>query len=65
MKISDNSFGASGMSNTENRQIWLLSAANDTLEAYFYSANNPQSRSDEKKVMIKDSSQTNWANSLS
>jgi len=45
------------MSNTENRQIWLLSAANDTLEAYFYSANNPQSRSDEKKVMIKDSSQ--------
>lgn len=64
LKIDNNSFGASGMANTENRQIWLLSAANDTLEAYFYSANNPQSRSDEKRVMIKDSSQANWANAL-
>ncbi len=64
VKISDNSFGTSGMANTENRQIWLLNAANDTLEAYFYSANNVQSHSDEKKVMIKDSSQTNWANAL-
>ncbi|HSW56276.1 MAG TPA: lamin tail domain-containing protein [Ignavibacteriaceae bacterium] len=64
VKISDNSFGTSGMSNTENRPIWLLNAANDTLEAYFYSANNVQTRSDEKKVTIKDSSQTNWANAL-
>lgn len=64
VKISDNSFGTSGMSNTENRQIWLLNSADDTLESYFYSANNLQSRSDEKKVMIKDSSQSNWANSL-
>ncbi len=64
VKISDNSFGASGMANTENRPIWLLSAADDTLESYFYSANNVQGRSDEKKIMIKDSSQTNWANSI-
>lgn len=64
VKISDNSFGTSGMSNTENRPIWLLNTANDTLEAYFYSANNTQGRSDEKKVMGKDSSQSNWANSL-
>ena len=64
VKISDNSFGTSGMANTENRQIWLLNAADDTLEAYFYSANNTQSRSDEKKIMIKDSSQSNWSNSL-
>jgi hypothetical protein len=65
VKISDNSFGTSGMSNTENREIWLLSAVDDTLESYFYSANNVQSRSDEKEVMIKDSSQSNWSNSLS
>lgn len=64
VKISDNSFGTTGMANTENRQIWLINAANDTLEAYFYSANNPQGRSDEKKVMNKDNSQNNWANSL-
>lgn len=64
LKISDNSFGASGMSNSENRQIWLLNTANDTLESYLYSANNSQGRSDEKRVMIKDSSQNNWANSI-
>ncbi|MCW8803260.1 MAG: lamin tail domain-containing protein, partial [Ignavibacteriaceae bacterium] len=64
VKISDNSFGTSGMSNTENRQIWLINVANDTLEAYFYSANNTQTHSDEKKVLNKDSSQSNWANSL-
>lgn len=64
VKISDNSFGTSGMSNTGNRPIWILNTANDTLEAYIYSANNPQARSDEKKIMIKDSSQNNWANSL-
>jgi hypothetical protein len=64
VKISDNSFGTSGMSNTENRQIWFINVANDTLESYFYSANNTQTYSDEKKVMNKDSSQTNWANSL-
>ena len=64
VKISDNAFGTTGMANTENRPIWLLNAANDTLEAYFYSANNPQGRSDEKKIMIKDSSQSNWANSI-
>ncbi len=33
LKISDNSFGTSGMAN-ENRQIWMLSVTNDTLEAY-------------------------------
>jgi hypothetical protein len=64
VKISDNAFGTTGMANTENRPIWLLNSVDDTLEAYFYSANNVQGRSDEKKIMIKDSSQTNWANSL-
>lgn len=64
VKISDNAFGTNGMANTESRPVWLLRANNDTLESYTYSANNPQGRSDEKKVMIKDSSQTNWANSL-
>jgi len=63
VKISDNSFGTSGMAN-ENRQIWLFNVANDTLEGYFYSAPNTQGHSDEKKVMVKDTSHSNWANSL-
>lgn len=64
LKISDNSFGTSGMANTTSRQIWLINTSDDTLESYFYSADNLQGRSDEKRVMIKDSSQSNWANSL-
>ena len=64
LKISDNSFGTSGMANTTDRPIWLINALNDTLDSYFYSANNTQTHSDEKKIMSKDSSQINWANSL-
>jgi len=64
LKISDNSFGTSGMANTTDRPIWLINSVNDTLDSYFYSANNTQAHSDEKKVMNKDSSQSNWANSL-
>ncbi len=64
LKINNNAFGSSGMANTSDRPIWLLNSVDDTLEAYFYSANNSQSRSDEKIELIKDSSQTNWANAL-
>jgi len=64
LKISDNSFGTTGMANTTSRPIWLINTVNDTLEAYFYSADNSQAHSDEKIVMVKDSSQSNWANSL-
>ncbi|MBK9097181.1 MAG: lamin tail domain-containing protein [bacterium] len=65
LKISDNSFGTSGMANTTSRPIWLINTSDDTLESYFYSADNLQGRSDEKRVMIKDTSQSNWANSIS
>lgn len=64
LKISDNAFGSTGMANTSNRPIWLLNAANDTLESYTYSANNNQTYSDEKINLIKDSTASNWANSL-
>jgi hypothetical protein len=64
LKISDNSFGTSGMANITDKPIWLINALNDTLDSYFYSANNTQTHSDEKKIMNKDSSQSNWANSL-
>ncbi|MFC2103304.1 lamin tail domain-containing protein [Bacteroidota bacterium] len=64
LKISDNSFGSSGMANTSDRPVWLLSSIGDTLESYLYSANNSQSFSDEKIELTKDSSQSNWGNSL-
>jgi hypothetical protein len=64
LKIDDNSFGSTGMANTSDRPIRLINSVDDTLEAYFYSANNTQSRSDEKIELIKDSSQSNWANAL-
>ncbi|MFN3693489.1 MAG: lamin tail domain-containing protein, partial [Ignavibacterium sp.] len=64
LKISDGSFGSSGMANTTSRPLWLLNSLNDTVDYYFYSADNQQTYSDEKIFMNRDSSQTNWANSL-
>lgn len=64
LKIADNFFGTSGMANTTSRPVWLLRANNDTIDAYTYSANNSTSFSDEKILMNRDSSQTNWANSF-
>jgi len=64
LKIADNSFGATGMANTTSRPLWLLNSINDTVDYYFYSANNSTAISDEKKILNRDSLQTNWANSL-
>jgi len=64
LKISDNSFGSSGMANTSDRPLWLLSPADDTLQVYTYSANNNASFSDEKIEMTGNNSQSNWENSL-
>jgi hypothetical protein len=63
LKISDNSFGTSGMSNTADRPIWFLNAANDTIEHYIYSANNSAGFSDEKIIQNLDDSPNNWDNS--
>ena len=52
------------MANTTSRPLWLLNAANDSVDYYFYSANNSTAISDEKKILNRDSLQTNWANSL-
>ncbi len=52
------------MANTSDRPIWLLSASDDTIDVYTYSANNSQTHSDEKIHAESDSSQSNWANSI-
>ena len=64
LKIADNSFGGTGMANTTSRPIWFLNSVNDTIDYYFYSANNSTAISDEKKILNRDSLQTNWANTL-
>lgn len=64
LKISDNAFGSSGMANTSDRPVSLLSPANDTLEIYTYTAVNGTAISDEKKILINDNSPANWGNSL-
>ncbi len=64
LKISDGSFGSSGMANTTSRHILLLNAKGDTLESYNYSANNNAGYSDEKISMTKDNSPANWGNCL-
>lgn len=64
LKISDNSFGSSGMSNTEDRIIKLINPSDDTLQVYTYSANNSQSFSDEKISLSRDNTIDNWANSI-
>jgi hypothetical protein len=63
LKISDNSFGASGMANTTDRPLALLRPNNDTLEIKIYTSNNSTGFSDEKRVMNKDTTVSNWGNS--
>ncbi len=64
LKIKEGSFGTSGMANTIGRPLWLLDNLNDTLDVYTYSANNNKGYSDEKVLSSKDSSKSNWKNSI-
>ncbi len=64
LRISDNSFGSTGMSNTSDRPVWLISPSDDTIDVYIYSADNTQAHSDEKIHFESDSSQVNWLNSI-
>jgi len=63
LKISDAAFGSVGMSNTSDRYVYLLSPSEDTLDTYFYSADNDKGISDEKILMNDDNSSSNWGNS--
>ena len=48
LKISDNAFGSTGMSNSSNRAVVLLNKNGDTVNVYTYSADNEKGYSDEK-----------------
>lgn len=64
LKIDNNNFGSAGMANSSNRIIHLVNASGAIIDAYTYSANNAKGISDEKIILNKDSSSTNWKNSL-
>jgi len=64
LKLNNNAFGSSGMSNSGSRQLILMNSAGDTLEVYTYSANNPKNISDEKIETNKNNSGANWTNSI-
>ena len=64
MKIDNNAFGSTGMSNSSDRTVFLLNALGDTLTFYTYSADNSSGISDEKIILNPDNNPTNWANAL-
>ncbi|HEX2866865.1 MAG TPA: lamin tail domain-containing protein [Ignavibacteriales bacterium] len=65
LKINNNSFGTSGMSNTLDRTLCLLAPGNDTLDIHMYSADNKAGISDERIVPDgPPETSSNWTNSL-
>ncbi len=64
LKISDNAFGSSGMSNSSNRPIYLLDSNGDTLDAYVYTANNKEGFSDERIFVDSLHLNNSWGNSI-
>ncbi|MBI1939360.1 MAG: lamin tail domain-containing protein [Ignavibacteriales bacterium] len=64
LKISDGSFGSSGMSNTTSRTVYLVDASNVVVDTYTYTANNGEGISDEKYFLNKNNNESNWRNSL-
>lgn len=63
VKIRGNTFGSTGMSNTSDKAITLISPYGDSLETYIYSADNAAGISDEKKDLSKNNLPVNWGNS--
>jgi len=64
LKIKDNAFGTSGMSNSLNRPVYLLNSRNDTLDYYIYSANNKEGISDERFFLDSLHLNNLWKNSI-
>jgi len=57
--LENNAFGSRGMSNSDDRTIFLLDSVDDTIDVCTYSANNKEGYSDEKKDISTDY----WENS--
>jgi hypothetical protein len=64
LKLNNNNFGSSGMAKTLDREINLVNAFGETIDTYVYSADNEDGFSDEKVVINKNNTKSNWGNSI-
>ena len=64
LKISDNAFGSSGLSNSTPEYLSIVDSFGDTLTTYRYSIDNMPGYSDEKKMLDSANVPSNWSNSL-
>ena len=62
LKIADNSFGSSGMSNSTGRTVKLLNAEKETIDSCCYTADNPKNISEEKIIIDSDEGPDQWIN---
>ena len=63
LQIDNGKFGSSGMANTGDRTLYLLSELGDTIDTYTYTANNKMGYSDEKINISEQNNFENWGNS--
>jgi hypothetical protein len=63
LKISDNAFGSSGLSNTKGEYLSIVDSTGDTLTTYRYSVGNTPGYSDEKIVLDSSNTVSNWSDS--
>lgn len=63
LKIDNNAFGSSGMSNSSDRWLYLIDSSNAVIDSIQYSANNSSGISDEKILMTLLNDSSNWSNS--
>ena len=64
IKIDDNAFGSSGLSNSQSERLALIDASGHTVQVYHYSLDNEPGYSDEKIILTQDNEAANWGNSL-
>ncbi|OGU58209.1 MAG: hypothetical protein A2V66_01490 [Ignavibacteria bacterium RBG_13_36_8] len=63
LKLKDDAFGSSGMSNSSDRKVTLLNSFNQIVSEYLYTADNDYGISEEKIILCDGDSTDNWGNS--
>jgi len=63
LKISDNAFGSSGLSNSSPELLSIIDSTGDTLTIYRFSTGNTPGYSDEKIILDSTNIFSNWSDS--